>query len=117
LAGKGMSGVRLAWVGPGRRQAPAAEKVAETAAAFLGLRLHLASLALLLHYQDPPAVTHDSTDELAVVDDLWVIHIYLFCTFAVMKADRLAAGCMPSIMDCVCMPLLQAAAAALSLDV
>jgi len=100
-------------VGPGRRQAPAAEKVAETAAAFLGLRLHLASLALRLQYQDPPAVTHDSTDKLAVVDDLWVIYIYLFCTFVVMKADRLAAGCMPSIMDCVCMQLVQAEALSL----
>jgi len=113
LAGRGISEVRLAWVGPGRRQAPATEKAAETAAAFLGLRLHLASLALLLQYQDPPAVTDDSTDELAVVDDLWAIYLYLFCIFGVMKADRLAAGCMPSI---ICVQLVQAAAA-LSLDV
>ena len=69
--------MRLALAGPGNWQALAAEKAAETVAAFLGLRLHLASLALLLHYQDPPAVIHDSTDE-PVVDELWVIYVYVF---------------------------------------
>ncbi len=107
MAGKGISEVRLALAGPGRKQALAAEKAAETAAAFLGLRLHLASLALPLHYQDPPAVTQDSTDK-HVVNELWAGYIRLFC---VMKADWLAVGRMPRIMVCVCMQLVQAAAA------
>lgn len=93
LAGKGISGVRLALAGPGRRQAPAAEKAAETAAAFLGLRLHLASLALLLQYQDPPAVTQDSTDK-PVINELWAgyacVCVYIYRYIQGFSAHLLA---------------------------